>query len=215
MVEGLGYDDARALLESVIAGPLDDRVRDRIIAETAGNPLALLELPRGRNPAELAGGFGLPDPAPLSARIEQSFARRVERMPAATQRLLLIAAAEPIGDPALLFEAADRLGLNGHEALADAEELITVDDRVRFRHPLVRSAVYRLRLGGGPPAGPCRARRRPSRRATTTIGAHGTAPTPPQGPTRPSRPSWRPRPAARRLAAALPRRRRSSSAPSR
>ena len=144
VVEGLGYDDARALLESVIAGPLDDRIRDRIIAETAGNPLALLELPRGRNPTELAGGFGLSDPAPLSARIEQTFARRVERMPAGTQRLLLIAAAEPIGDPALLFEAAERMGLNGHEALADAEELITVDDRVRFRHPLVRSAVDRL-----------------------------------------------------------------------
>jgi DNA-binding CsgD family transcriptional regulator len=144
VVEGLGSDDARALLRSVVAGPLDDRVRDRIIAETAGNPLALLELPRGRNPAELAGGFGLSDPAPLSARIEQTFARRVERTPAGTQQLLLVAAAEPIGDPALLFEAADRMGLNGHEALADAEELITVDDRVRFRHPLVRSTVYRL-----------------------------------------------------------------------
>jgi DNA-binding CsgD family transcriptional regulator len=144
VVEGLGYDDARVLLESVIAGPLDGRIRDRIIAETVGNPLALLELPRGRNPAELAGGFGLSEPAPLSARIEQTYALRVERMPAGTQRLLLIAAAEPIGDPALLFEAADRLGLNGHEAIADAEDLITVDDRVRFRHPLVRSAVDRL-----------------------------------------------------------------------
>ena len=144
VVEGLDYDDARTLLETVIAGPLDDRIRDRIVAETAGNPLALLELPRGRNPTELAGGFGLSDPAPLSARIEQTFARRVERMPAGTQRLLLIAAAEPIGDPALLFEAAERMDLNGHEALADAEELITVDDRVRFRHPLVRSAVDRL-----------------------------------------------------------------------
>jgi DNA-binding CsgD family transcriptional regulator len=144
VLDGLGYDDARVLLESVIAGPLDGRIRDRIIAETAGNPLALLELPRGRNPAELAGGFGLSDPAPLSARIEQTYARRVRGMPATTQRLLLIAAAEPIGDPALLFEAADRMDLNGHEALADAEELITVDDRVRFRHPLVRSAVDRL-----------------------------------------------------------------------
>jgi predicted ATPase len=115
VVEGLGYDDAQALLRSVVAGPLDERIRDRIIAETGGNPLALLELPRGRNPAELAGGFGLSDPAPLSARIEQTFARRVERLPAATQRLMLIAAAEPIGDPALLFEAAERMGLNGHE----------------------------------------------------------------------------------------------------
>ena len=79
VVEGLGYDDARALLESVIAGPLDGRIRDRIIAETAGNPLALIELPRGRDPAKLAGGFGVPDPTPLSARIEQTFARRAER----------------------------------------------------------------------------------------------------------------------------------------
>jgi DNA-binding CsgD family transcriptional regulator len=142
-VGGLGYDDSRVLLESVIAGPLDERIRDRIIAETAGNPLALLELPRGRSPAELAGGFGLADASPLSARIEQTYARRVERMPEGTRRLLLTAAAEPIGDPILLFEAADRMGLNGHEALSDADELITVDDRVRFRHPLVRSTVYR------------------------------------------------------------------------
>jgi len=146
-VEGLAYDDARALLESVVAGRLDDRIRDRIIAETAGNPLALLELPRGRNPAELAGGFGLSDRASLSTRIEQTFARRVERMPAATQRLLLIAAAEPIGDPQLLFEAADRMGLDGEEALLDADDLITVGERVRFRHPLVRSTVYRLASG--------------------------------------------------------------------
>jgi DNA-binding CsgD family transcriptional regulator len=144
VVEGLAYEDARGLLESVIAGPLDDRVRDRIIAETGGNPLALIELPRGRNPAELAGGFGLSDPAPLSARIEQTFAGRVERLPAATQQLMLIAAAEPIGDPVLVFAAAERMGLNGREGLLDAEELITVDDRVRFRHPLVRSTVYRL-----------------------------------------------------------------------
>ncbi len=74
-VEGVGYDESRALLESVIAGPLDDRIQDRIIAEPAGNSLALLELPRGRKPAELAGGFGLYDPAPLSARIEQTYAR--------------------------------------------------------------------------------------------------------------------------------------------
>src|SRR4051794_4147699 len=141
VVEGLGYNDARALLGSVVAGPLDDRVRDRIIAETAGNPLALLELPRGRNPAELAGGFGLPRGGPLSARIEQSFASRVRQMPEPTQRLLLLAAAEPIGDPALLVQAAGRTGLDIDEALTGAEALLTVDDRVRFRHPLVRSAV--------------------------------------------------------------------------
>jgi len=142
VVEGLGYDDARALLRSVVVGPLDDRVRDRIIAETAGNPLALLELPRGRNPAELAGGFGMPRPGALSARIEQSFAQRVERTPETTQLLLLIAAAEPIGDPTLLFGAAAALGVDVDEALAGADALMTVDGRVRFRHPLVRSAVY-------------------------------------------------------------------------
>ena len=142
VVEGLAYDDARALLRSVVGGPLDDRVRDRIIAETAGNPLALLELPRGRNPAELAGGFGLPQAGPLSTRIEQSFARRVERMPQVTQQLLLIAAAEPTGDPTLVGQAAERMGVDVDEALAGAEELLTVDDRVRFRHPLVRSTVY-------------------------------------------------------------------------
>src|SRR5262245_38675063 len=92
---GLTNDDARTLLRSLVVGPLDERVRDRIIAETAGNPLALLELPRGRNPAELAGGFGVPRPGPLSAQIEQSFARRVELMPETTRQLLLIAAAEP------------------------------------------------------------------------------------------------------------------------
>ncbi len=142
VVEGLGYDDARAVLESAVAGPLEDRVRDRIIAETAGNPLALLELPRGRNPAELAGGFGLPRPGSLSARIEQSFAARVERMPEVTQRLLLIAAAEPVGDPALLFRAAGGLGLDTEDGLRGTDDLITVEGRVRFRHPLVRSAVY-------------------------------------------------------------------------
>jgi DNA-binding CsgD family transcriptional regulator/tetratricopeptide (TPR) repeat protein len=144
VVEGLGYDDACALLESVIAGPLDDRVRDRIIAETAGNPLAVLELPRGRNPAGLAGGFGLPGATPLAAHIEQSFARRLEQMPTVTQQLLLVAAADPTGDATLLLRAADHLGLTVDEDALGAEELITVDDRVWFRQPLVRSAIYRV-----------------------------------------------------------------------
>jgi DNA-binding CsgD family transcriptional regulator/tetratricopeptide (TPR) repeat protein len=144
VVEGLRDTDARALLDSVITGPLDTLVRDRIIAETRGNPLALLELPRGLTPAELAGGFGLPDAASLPTRIEGSFLRRVERMPAETQRLLLIAAAEPIGDPTLLRQAAGRLGVNVDAAMAGADDLIALDSRVRFRHPLVRSAVYRF-----------------------------------------------------------------------
>ena len=101
-VEPLGRRDARALLESVLAARLDESVLERIIAETGGNPLALLELPRGLTPAQLAGGFGLPTAVPLSTGIEQSFARRLARLPRDSRRLLLLAAAEPVGDPALL-----------------------------------------------------------------------------------------------------------------
>ena len=111
LVEGLGHDDARELLDSVIMGPLDERVRERVVAETHGNPLALLELPRGCTPAELAGGFGLPDAPGLEGKIEDSFRRRLEALPAAAQRLLLVAAAEPGGDPVLVWRAAGRLGI--------------------------------------------------------------------------------------------------------
>src|SRR5215475_9253533 len=144
LVEGLGHDDAGELLGSVIMGPLDERVRERIVAETRGNPLALLELPRGRTPAELAGGFGLPDVPGLQGKIEDSFRRRLEALPAAAQRLLLVAAAEPGGDPVLVWRAAGRLGI-GVEASAavEASGLLTIGGRVTFRHPLVRSAVYR------------------------------------------------------------------------
>jgi DNA-binding CsgD family transcriptional regulator len=145
VVEGLGDGDARALLDSVIRGPLDARVRDRIVAETRGNPLALLELPRGVTAAELAGGFGLPDALPLSGRIEESFRRRLEPLPADTRRLLVVAAAEPVGEPALVWRAAGRLGVRAETAAAPAEGagLVEFGARVRFRHPLVRSAVYR------------------------------------------------------------------------
>ena len=102
VVEGLGEGDARALLDSVLTGPLDERVRDRIVAETGGNPLALLELVRGLTPAELAGGFGLPGAAPLAGRVEDSFRRRVDALPAQTRRLLQLAAADPVGDPVLV-----------------------------------------------------------------------------------------------------------------
>jgi hypothetical protein len=95
--------------------PSDERVREQIVAETGGDPLALLELPRGLSPAELAGGFGLPDALSLSGRIEESFPRRVEALPAATRRLLLVAAAETIGDAALLWRAVERIGLTGEE----------------------------------------------------------------------------------------------------
>jgi DNA-binding CsgD family transcriptional regulator len=148
MVEGLPDADALELLSSVVPGRLDERVRERILAETRGNPLALLELPKGLSPAELAGGFGLPtamsDAGSLSRRIEESFLRRLEVLPADTQLLILIAATEPVGDPALLWLAAEQLGI-ADEALAPAAAagLLEVGLRVRFRHPLVRSAVYR------------------------------------------------------------------------
>nr|WP_218855014.1 LuxR family transcriptional regulator [Actinoplanes atraurantiacus] len=135
--------DARALLDSVM-GRMDRRVRDRIVAESQGNPLALLELPRGLTPAELAGGFGRPDARPLAGQIEQSFLRRVGALPPETQRLLLIAAAEPVGDVTLLTRAAERLGVDVSAAsAAEAAGLITLGTRVRFHHPLVRSAAYR------------------------------------------------------------------------
>jgi hypothetical protein len=143
-VEGLGGDAARQLLGSVVTGPMDERVRERIIAETGGNPLALLELPRALTPAELAGGFGVPGTPGLSGRIEDSFRRRLEALPADTQRLLVIAAAEPSGDPVLMWRAAGWLGIGvAAAAAAETDGLLTIGERVAFRHPLVRSAVYR------------------------------------------------------------------------
>jgi DNA-binding CsgD family transcriptional regulator len=142
-VAGLDDADARALLRSVIPGPLDDQVRERIVAETRGNPLALLELPRGLTPAEVAGGFGLTDALALPARIEDSFRRRLEPLPAETRELLLLAATDPVGDSRLLWRAAQQLGI-GREAAAPAEraELCDFGTQMRFRHPMVRSAVY-------------------------------------------------------------------------
>ena len=142
-VEGLPEADARALLDSALTGPLDSKVRDRILAETHGNPLALLELPRGLTPQQLAGGFGLHSAMRLSCRVEETFRRRVEALPDQSRLLLLIAAAEPVGDPGLVWGAAAKLGV-GAEAAAPATEagLIEFGTRVRFRHPLVRSTVY-------------------------------------------------------------------------
>ena len=144
VVEGLGDEDARALLDSILTGPLDARVREQIVTEARGNPLALLELPRGVTPAELAGGFALPGAVPLSGRIEESFRRRLDALPAGTRRLLQLAAADPVGEPSLLWRAAERLAI-GAEAATPAVEagLIEFGARVRFRHPLVRSAAYR------------------------------------------------------------------------
>lgn len=144
LLDGLADEDAHALLADVIAGRIDERVRDRIVAETRGNPLALLELPLGLSAAQLAGGFGIPDLAPLSGPIEQSFLRRLQDLPAETRLLLLVAAAEPVGDAALMWRAATQLGIPGTAFEPAARTgLLDIGAQVRFHHPLVRSAVYR------------------------------------------------------------------------
>lgn len=143
-IHGLSDADANALLDSVTHVRLDRHIRDRIIAESRGNPLALLELPRERTITQLAGGFGLLQTDTLPNRIEHSFLSRIEELPAQSRLLLLIAAAEPVGDPALVWQAAERLGVAPETALDDeTEKLLSFDVRVTFRHPLVRSAVYR------------------------------------------------------------------------
>jgi DNA-binding CsgD family transcriptional regulator/tetratricopeptide (TPR) repeat protein len=143
-ITGLPVVDARALLDSATPLRLDQRIRDRIVAETRGNPLALLELPRGLTVTQMAGGFGLLQAGTLPGRIEQSFLTRIEALPADTRLLLLVAAAEPVGDPALVWRAAERLGVTPAAALAGGTDgLLSVDARMTFRHPLVRSAVYR------------------------------------------------------------------------
>ena len=142
VVGGLSASDARELLTSVVRGPLDESVRDRIVDETRGNPLALLELPRGLTSAELAGGFALPD-APLSGQIEARFRQRLEPLPAETRRLVLVAAADPVGDAALLWRACSRLGISADAAAPAVQAgLLKAGWRVTFFHPLVRSAVY-------------------------------------------------------------------------
>jgi DNA-binding CsgD family transcriptional regulator len=144
LVGGLGERDARDLLGTVISGPLDEQVRERFIAEAGGNPLALLELPRGLTQADLDGGFDLMAVPGLLRRLEDSFRRRLEALSQPARRLLLVAAAEPTGDPVLVWRAAGLLGI-GMEAAAPAEAggLLTIGQRVIFRHPLVRSAAYR------------------------------------------------------------------------
>jgi hypothetical protein len=139
-----GLDDRHALelLGTVVAGPLDERVRDRVVAETQGNPLALLELPRGRTLAELAGGFGLSDGRALPERIQQSFTERLAALPSSTRLLLLVAAAETVGDPVLVWRAAAELGIGPEAAApATAADLVEFGAQVRFGHPLIRSAV--------------------------------------------------------------------------
>ena len=143
-VTGLGDHDARSLLASALPGPIDERVANLIVAEARGNPLALLELPRGLSPAELAGGFGLPGAAPVTGRIEDSFARQLAALPDQSRRLLALAAADPSGDPSLVWRAAGRLDITvGAAAAAMETGLAEFGTQVRFRHPLVRWAAYR------------------------------------------------------------------------
>jgi len=143
-VPGLRDADASALLDSATHSLLDQRIRDQIVAETNGNPLALLELPRGLSMTQMAGGLGLLRADTLPGRIEQSFLTRIEALPDETQRLLLVAAAEPTGDPSLVWSAAEMLGVGaGGDAARAADGLLAFGERVTFRHPLVRSAAYR------------------------------------------------------------------------
>jgi hypothetical protein len=203
VLHGLGDADARAVLAAVIPGRLDRLITQQIIAETRGNPLALLELPRGLGAAQLAGGFGLPGALSLSGRIEESFLRRLETLPQDTRWLLLLAAAEPTGDPAVLWRAARQLAIDA-SALdpAESDGLVDAEGRVRFRHPLVRSAVYR--------AAKPQERRQVHRALGEATDAQNdpdrrawTSPRRPQAPKRPSPPSSIARPAARKHAAAL------------
>jgi DNA-binding CsgD family transcriptional regulator len=139
-LEGLTEEDARALLTAAVPGQLDEHVRDRIVAETQGNPLSLLELPREMSSGELAGGYGVPH---VGGQMEEHFARRVNGLPESTRRLLLLAAADPTGDATLLWRAAETFGVpRSAAAAAESGQLIDIGSHVRFHHPLVRSAAY-------------------------------------------------------------------------
>ena len=144
LLRGLGDLDARALLETVIPGRIDERLRDLIVAETRGNPLALVELPRSMSADELAGGFAVPAAMGLFGSIEDGFRRRIDALPADTRRLLQLAAADPVAEPLLVWRAADQLGIRPEAAMPAVDAgLFEIGAQVRFRHPLVRSAVYR------------------------------------------------------------------------
>src|SRR5438034_2345835 len=143
VVGGLSDADAGGLLDSVLTAPLDPRVRDQIVSETRGIPLAMLEVLRDLTPAELAGGFGLAGGIPVSGSVEETFRRRIDALPSDSRRLLQLAAADPVGDPLLVWRAAERLGVSTDAATTPAQVgLLEFGARVRFRHPLVRSTAY-------------------------------------------------------------------------
>lgn len=143
-VKGVTAKDARTILRTVVPGRLDEGVRERLVAETGGNPLALLELPRGMSTAELAGGFGLPNAGGVAAQVEAHYLRRIRSLPPPTQRLMLLAAADAVGDARTVWRAATTLGITSDDASPAAlERLLKINTTVHFHHPLVRSAVYR------------------------------------------------------------------------
>jgi DNA-binding CsgD family transcriptional regulator len=142
-VQGLGSGDARALLDAELTVPLDGWVRDQLVAETRGNPLALLEWPRALTTQQWTGGFGLPGAVRLPGGVAEGFRHRLAALPKDTRRLLLIAAADPLGDAGLVWRAAARLGIDAEATVPAVEDgLVDFGTRVLFRHPLVRSVVY-------------------------------------------------------------------------
>ena len=142
-LHGLPDAEATELIAAMTLGPLDEAVRDRIIAEARGNPLALLELPRGGSSTHAAGGFAAPGALPLPSRIQASYRRRVELLPTETQQVLLVAAADPVGDPSLLWRALSEFGIPNQAVVpAEADGLLEISSRVTFRHPLLRSVIY-------------------------------------------------------------------------
>ena len=199
LVSPLRHRDARALLESVLPARLDEPVLERIVVETRGNPLALLELPRGLTPTELAGGFGLPAAVPLSASIEESFTRRLASLPDDARRLLLVAAADPVGDPALVWRAAERLGIPESAAdMVESEDLLVLESAGG-----VPSSAGSL--GCLPGSHPERAARGPPRAcggdrsgSSIRIAAPGTGRRRPRSPMRTLPRSWRSLPPERK-----------------
>ena len=213
-VLGLDEGDARLLLSSAVRFWLDDRVRDQIVAETRGNPLALLELPRGLTATQLASGFGVLEVEALSGRIEEGFVRQVETLTDDIRRLLLLAAAEPVGDPLLLWRAAKLLGIESAAVSGGDTRGSAIGERVTFRHPLVRSAIYRSAAVDERRVVHLALARQPTATRTRTVGP-GTWRRRQRAPTSGSPWRWSAQPGGPGRAAGLPPRRRFSSAPSR